>query len=182
MHATIWIFRRVPIYLRHTLRLSPFYPPFYPPGPYDLFSPPQVHQRRSVTRFRFIRASIDLNSTRSSIEVVRAKEAAEKRSNRERRPYPLWLKPVIVTVTYGRPEGRPLQRTWFFRACKAYIPSLFVGNEFFSNLLGARRKVHRCFGSPLPFNARRWRPTVNGYHATGIPPILRFSTAEEWAS
>jgi hypothetical protein len=32
-----------------------------------------------------------------------------KRSNRERRPCPQWLKPDIITSTYGRPEGRPLQ-------------------------------------------------------------------------
>src|SRR5271156_7245300 len=34
-----------------------------------------------------------------------------KRSNRERRPYPQRLKPDIITITYGRPEGRPLQRS-----------------------------------------------------------------------
>ena len=32
------------------------------------------------------------------------------------RLYPQRLKPNIITSTYGRPEGRPLQRTWFFRS------------------------------------------------------------------
>src|SRR6267154_3995553 len=32
-----------------------------------------------------------------------------KTSNSERRPYPQRLKPDIITITYGRPEGRPLQ-------------------------------------------------------------------------
>jgi hypothetical protein len=30
-------------------------------------------------------------------------------SNRERKPFPQWLKPDRFAITYGRPEGRPLQ-------------------------------------------------------------------------
>ena len=40
-----------------------------------------------------------------------------KKSNRERRLYPQRLKPAIVTITYGRPEGRPLQQFSFSAAC-----------------------------------------------------------------
>src|SRR5882724_11618836 len=37
-----------------------------------------------------------------------------KTSKGERSPYPQRLKPDIITITYGRPEGRPLQKNLVF--------------------------------------------------------------------
>jgi len=50
------------------------------------------------------------NSAQTEESVLQGLNSLRKTSNSERRPYPQRLKPDIITITYGRPEGRPLQR------------------------------------------------------------------------
>jgi Bacterial regulatory helix-turn-helix protein, lysR family len=85
----------------------------------DRLSLSQPAVTRAMQRLRdmfhddlLVRVSGNYEAAQSNIRTPGSllKQVAEKGRNRERRPYPQRLKPDIVTITYGRPEGRPLQR------------------------------------------------------------------------